>query len=271
MITSKYNPKVKEVRLLRQAKRRQERQEFFAEGIRLVREALRNPEGIKKIIYSPRLEKNPHGAELLCQLRQKVSAAEWLYVSDEVLKKMGDTQSHQGIMAVLKIREWNWEELLKGKSLLLLLYQIQDPGNLGTIFRVAEAGAAGGLILSKDTVDPFNPKTVRSSMGSIFRLPFLTNQDIEETINKLRAQGYKIWATRANGLFSLWEVDFSKPTAVLFGQEGGGLPKRLIDLAQGSLAIPMKPEVESLNVAMAAGLVVYEAWRQKCKNRPQEG
>lgn len=265
MITSKTNPKVKEIRLLHQAKYRHARQEYLAEGVKLTSEALHDPHQIIKIIYSPRLEKNARGADLLSCLRQKAPAAEWLYVSDEVLDKMSDTRSHQGIMVVLKIKKWSWEELLPRKGLILLLYQIQDPGNLGTIFRVAEAGGAAGLILSPNTVDPFNPKTVRSSMGSIFRLPFLANQDIEKAVNKLRSCDYKIWATSTTGQISFWEIDFSIPTAVIFGQEGAGLPESLIKAAEGSLIIPMKPKVESLNVAMAAGLIIFEALRQKYK------
>lgn len=265
MITSKSNPKAKEIRLLHQAKYRHARQEYLAEGVKLTSEALHHPEEIIKIVYSPRLEKNARGAELLSRFRQKVDTAEWLYVSDEVLDKMSDTRSHQGIMAVLKIKKWTWEEILPREGLMLLLHQIQDPGNLGTIFRVAEAGGVAGLILSPSTVDPFSPKTVRSSMGSIFRLPFLMNQDIEKAVNKLRSCGYKIWATSTTGQISFWEIDFSKPTAVIFGQEGGGLPENIIKAAEGSLTIPMKSEVESLNVAIAAGLVIFEALRQKYK------
>jgi TrmH family RNA methyltransferase len=265
MITSKSNPKVKEIRLLHQAKYRHARQEYFVEGIKLILEALHDPQQIIKIVYSPRLEKNVRGAELLSHLRQKVSTAEWLYVSDEVLDKMTDTQTHQGVMAVLKIKKWSWQEILLREGLMLLLYQIQDPGNLGTIFRVAEAGGVAGLVLSSNTVDPFNPKAVRSSMGSIFRLPFLLNQDIEKAINNLQSSGYKTWATSPMAQISFWEVDFSKRTAVIFGQEGGGLPENIIKAAAGSLTIPMKSEVESLNVAMAAGLVIFEALRQKYK------
>lgn len=265
MITSKSNPKVKEIRLLHQAKYRHARQEYLAEGVKLTSEALRDPQGIIKIVYSPRLEKNARGAELLSRLRQKTAAAAWLYVSDEVLDKMSDTRSHQGIMVVLKFKKWTWEELLPREGLILLLHQIQDPGNLGTIFRVAEAGGVAGLILSPNTVDPFSLKTVRSSMGSIFRLPFLINQDIGKAVNKLQSCGYKIWATSTTGQISFWEVDFSKPTAVIFGQEGAGLPEHLIKAAEGSLTIPMKPRVESLNVALAAGLIIFEAVRQKYK------
>lgn len=265
MITSKSNPKVKEIRLLHQAKYRQAYQEYLAEGVKLTCEALRDPKEITKIVYSPHLEKNLRGAELLSQLREKVSGAEWLYVSDEVLDKLSTTQTHQGIMVILKIKKWTWEELFKRRGLILLLYQIQDPGNLGTIFRVAEAGGVAGLVLSSKTVDPFNPKTVRSSMGSIFRLPFLLIQDIEKAITKLHIHHYKIWATSVAGGTCFWEVDFSKPTAVIFGQEGGGLPENIIKAAEGSLTIPLESEVESLNVAMAAGIVIFEALRQKYK------
>ena len=271
MITSKSNPGIKEIFLLQQAKHRRARGEYFIEGVRLLEEALNQPGQFSKIVYSPRLEKTRRGAELLTSARQKIQKAKWLFVSDEVMGKISDTQSHQGILAVLKTKERSLAELLKREGLILLLAGLQDPGNLGAIFRVAEAGGAAGLILSRETIDPYNPKVVRASMGSIFRLPFLADQDIGSCLEKLRSRGYPLWASSVHGQRPYGEVDFSKPAAVLFGQEGAGLSKDLLDAAEESFFIPMFPEVDSLNVAMAAGLVVYEALRQRHLYQPQRG
>ena len=269
MITSKSNPTIKEIRLLKQAKYRHARGEYFIEGVRLVEEALEQAVPVRKIAYSPRLEKTGRGAKLLSTARKKVPGAEWLYFSDEVIGTISDTRSHQGILAVLPKVERSLEDLWKREGMILLLYELQDPGNLGTIFRVADAGGAAGLILSPLTCDPYSPKVVRASMGSLFRVPFLVNQDPAYCLQKLRSRGCQIWATTLRSERSLWAVDFSRPAAVLFGQEGAGLPQDLMRAADGLFTIPMTPGVDSLNVAMAAGLVIYEALRQKTVN-PKE-
>jgi TrmH family RNA methyltransferase len=263
MITSKGNTQVKDIRILKQAKYRHARGEYFIEGVRLVEEALREGVPVRKIAYSPRLEKIERGAELLSLARERIPDAEWLYLSDEVLGTLSDTKSHQGIVAVLKKRELSAEDLWQREGLILLLYELQDPGNLGAIFRLADAGGAAGLIFSGGTIDPYSPKVVRASMGSLFRVPFLKNQDLSDCLQKLRFRGYQIWATAIRGQPSFWEVDFSRPAAVLFGQEGAGLPEDLMRAADGLFTIPMASRVDSLNVAMAAGLVIYEAMRQR--------
>ena len=263
MITSKSNPTVREIRLLKQAKYRQACGEYFIEGVRLVEEALRQAVPVLKLAYSPRLERTERGAEVLSSARKKIPGAEWLYLSDEVMATLCDTQTHQGILAVLKKEERGFEELGQKKAMIVLLHELQDPGNLGTIFRLADAGGSGGLILSRGTIDPYSPKVVRASMGSLWRVPFLKDQDLGECLNRLRSRGYRILATAVRGAPSLWEVDFSRPAAVLFGQEGAGLPQDLMKAADGLFTIPMTPQVDSLNVAMAAGLVIYEAFRQK--------
>ncbi len=263
MITSQSNPRIKGLRLLKQAKHRQARGEYFVEGVRLAEEAFGSGQAIRRIVYSPRLENTPRGAALLSLARKKNPAAEWFYVSDRVLDSLSDTRTHQGILAILERREHRWEDLRRREGLILLLCELQDPGNLGTIFRVTEAGKGAGLLLTRGTIDPFNPKTVRASMGSLFRLPFLVDQNPLDSLRTLRSLGYRVWATAAEGGASLWEVDLTLPAAVLFGQEGAGLPAELVEEADGLVTIPMNPAVNSLNVAVSAGLVVYEALRQK--------
>ena len=268
MITSKNNSRVKEIRLLKQAKHRRAGSQYLVEGVRLLEEALRQEGGIRTILYSPRLEGTDRGVRLLSSARRKMADAEWLYVSDEVLGNLGETQYHQGILAVLDRRNWSWDDLWKRKGVILLLCALQDPGNLGTLLRLAEAGGGAGLILGKGCVDPYNSKVVRASMGSLFRIPFLIDQDLGPCLHRLRSHGYGIWASAVRGRVSLWEVNFSPPCAVLLGQEGGGIPPDLLQAVDDILYIPMAAQAESLNVAMAGGVILYEALRQKRKAAP---
>ena len=148
------------------------------EGVRLVEEALHHPSAVRKIVYSPRLEESPRGMALLSNARKETAQAEWIYASDEALASVGDIRNHQGILAVLAKKEHTWKELLGRQGIVLLLWELQDPGNLGAIFRAAEAGGSAGLILSTACVDPYSPKVLRASMGSVFRLPFLAGQNL---------------------------------------------------------------------------------------------
>jgi len=216
-----------------------------------------------KIVYSPRLEATPRGAALISAARRKLPGVEWLYTTDKVLGTIADTVNHQGVLAVLPIQKPNWEDLTRREGIVLLFWKLQDPGNLGTILRVAAAGGAAGIILSAGSTDPYSPKVVRAAMGSLFRIPFLQNQDLNDCLQKLPAQGYRILAAEVQGGSSLWDVNFSPLTAVLFGQEGAGLHEELVAATDGVLTIPMAPTAESINVAIAAGLVIYESLRQK--------
>jgi RNA methyltransferase, TrmH family len=280
MITSKTNERIKKIRLLKQAKHRDSREEYFIEGIRLVEEAFGESEFVREILHSPRLEGTPRGARLLSLARQIFPAAEWLYVDDEVLASLSDTQNHQGILAVLKKRDWRWEDVSQRKGPVFCFHELQDPRNLGAIFRALEAGGAAGMVLSSGSVDPYNPKVVRASMGSFFRIPFVICQSPIDILQDLRSRGYRIWAATVQGQKSFWEIESFDSAAVLLGQEGAGLPAEWEKQADGALRIPMAPPIDSLNVAMAAGLIAYEAFRRRqsslAKNqdrkdvRPQE-
>jgi RNA methyltransferase, TrmH family len=263
MITSKTNSRIREIRLLRQAKYRRERGEYFVEGIKLLAEVLRQSLRVRKIAHSPQLEKSPRGQELLSRAREILSGAEWMYVSDEVMDSMSDAQTHQGVLAVLEKRAASWADLLAREGILLLLHELQDPGNVGAILRAADAGEAAGVILSPGTADPYGPKAVRAGMGSLFRVPLLVDQEVEESIRLLQSRDIWVGAATLRGERSLWEADLCGRCAVLFGNEGGGLPEAPISLCDGTITVPMNPQVDSLNVAITAGLVVYEALRQR--------
>jgi RNA methyltransferase, TrmH family len=267
MITSRANPRIKEIRLLKQGKHRRERGEFFVEGARWLEEVLQSPGPIVNVVWSPRLLETPRGPELLRRIQEQTPEGKWLPVTDAIMESLSETKSHQGVLAVLKMREPSWEDLLQREGLIVILHELQDPGNLGTIFRVAEAAGAAGLVLSQGALDPYNPKVVRASMGSLLRLPFLLHQNMDDALKMLRSRGYRILVADAHAGLPFWNIDFSSPTAILLGQEGAGIPPSLIQAADETFSIPMKPPVESLNVGMAAGLVLYEALRQRKAGR----
>lgn len=179
---------------------------------------------------------------------------------------MSDTRTPQGILTVLRQPEYRIENLLEKPSpLLLLLEDIQDPGNLGTILRTGEGAGISGVIMTKQTVDIFNPKTIRSTMGSVYRVPFVYVKELETIIRELHKYQIKTYAAHLQGKEYYDDLSFREPTAFLIGNEGNGLRQSTADLADAYLKIPMEGQVESLNAAIAASLLIYEAYRQRRK------
>ena len=185
-------------------------------------------------------------------------------VSEEVFRKMSDTQTPQGVLTVLQRPEYRLEELLKQeKPLFVVLEDLQDPGNLGTIVRTGEGAGITGVIMSSQTVDIFNPKVIRATMGSIYRVPFVYVESITETIGKMQNAGIHTFAAHLKGEKYYDSFSFREPTAFLIGNEGNGLKKETADIADFYLKIPMEGKVESLNAAIATSLLMYEAHRQR--------
>ena len=218
-------------------------------------------------------------------LSQKLKKTGYELVSPEVFGKMSDTQTPQGILAVLERQlrpqvsghlisilplavlerpDYTLETLLqKENPLFVVLEDIQDPGNLGTIVRTGEGAGVTAVILSKNTVDIFNPKTIRATMGSIYRVPFVYVDSIEDTIKGLHKAKIKTYAAHLKGESYYDSFSFREGTAFLIGNEGNGLKKETADLATAYLKIPMEGRVESLNAAIATSLLMYEAHRQR--------
>ena len=164
----------------------------------------------------------------------------------------------------MKQYEYTMQELLdKDNPVFVLLEDIQDPGNLGTILRTGEGAGIDGVIMTKDTVDIYNPKTIRATMGSIYRVPFLYVESMETVIGKLKEKGIAVYAAHLNGENYYDSFDFTKGSAFLIGNEGNGLKKETADLADSYLKIPMEGKVESLNAAIATSLLMYETYRQR--------
>ena len=257
MITSADNARIKEViRLNTKSKERRERGLFVAEGRKLF---LETPPGLREQVFvSASFAEN--GQELLRECRYEV-------VDDRLFLKLCDTRTPQGILTVARIPRYTREDLLKGKDspLLLMLEDLQDPGNVGTILRTAEAAGVTGVFMSAKCADVFQPKVIRATMGSIFRVPFCVEQDLCETAGWLRKQNVRIYAAVLEGSELFFQNDYQVPSAFMIGNEGNGLSKALAQEADQRVRIPMSGSVESLNAAVAAAVFLYEAKRQRIK------
>lgn len=256
MITSLDNKRIKNViALIEKSKARKEQDAFVIEGIKLFEEA--PLESILEVYV----------AESFTGKSEKLDKVPFEVVKDEVFLKMTDTLTPQGILCVVKKNHYTLDSFLErsngGSRLFLVLERLQDPGNLGTIMRTAEGAGVTGVIMSNDTVDIYNPKTVRSTMGSIFRVPFIYTEDLSKSINDLKAKGVTCYAAHLKGQKSCYAYDYTKPTAFFIGNEGNGLSERTAALADTYIKIPMEGKLESLNAAVSAAILMYEAKRQK--------
>ena len=185
-------------------------------------------------------------------------------ISRQQFEELSGVEAPQGVLAVVKEFGYDFREVLKAdKTLIVYCLGIQDPGNLGTIIRSADAFGATGVILSKGTVDLYNPKVVRSSMGSLFHLPIITSEDDGETIKYLREHKVKIVAADGSAKKDIASVSLKGAVAILMGNEGAGLGKSIIEIADETARIPMTGKAESLNVGIAASVLLYEALRQR--------
>lgn len=260
MITSTSNQKVRQVAQWQdKAKERRKAGVFLAEGFKMFEEA---PEGWIREIYvsSASVEK----AKEMPFIWKKLSQNGYETVSEEVFQKMSDTQTPQGILTVLKQPKYRLETLLKGdRPLLAVLEDLQDPGNLGTIIRTGEGAGVTGVIMSAKTVDIFNPKVIRATMGSVYRVPFVYVEDMEQILTDLVNAGIHTYAAHLKGQRFYDSFSYKGPTAFLIGNEGNGLKESTAQKAEHYLKIPMEGKVESLNAAVASALLLYEAHRQR--------
>lgn len=260
MITSVANQKVKQVVAWQsKAKERKKDNIFLVEGLKMFEEA---PEKSVREVYIEEtlLEKLEKGSELLSKLER----VGFEVVSSEVFKKMSDTQTPQGILAIVERPTYQFEELLKiEKPLFVVLEDLQDPGNLGTIVRTGEGAGVSAVFMTKNTVDIYNPKTIRATMGSIYRVPFTIVEDIEEAIKDMKKAGIRTFAAHLDGKDYYDSFSFREGTAFLIGNEGNGLKTSTANAADVYLKIPMEGQVESLNAAIATSLLMYEAHRQR--------
>jgi len=251
------NKRIKQIQnWQRSSKDRREAGVFIVEGVRMYREA---PTSWIQEIY------------ITQKILDELGEPEYPYylVDESVFERISDTQTPQGVLTVLKRPEYELDSIINPvskaveKQLLLILENIQDPGNLGTILRVGEAAGVTGIIMSKGTVDVFNPKVVRSTMGSIYRMPFVVVDDIEKTVDRVKAAGITTYAAHLQGSEIYTDYDYTVPTAFMIGNEGNGLSGTITAKADKRLLIPMEGSVESLNAGIATAVLIYEAHRQR--------
>ena len=260
MITSNNNAKVKQVvQWQTKAKERRKDHVFLAEGVRMCEEA--PVKNVREVYLTEELEQK------IRQNAQNGDAAFWdklqqtgyETVSTEVFAKMADTQTPQGILTVLEQPVYDLTQLLEQPDpLFLMLENLQDPGNLGTMIRTGEGAGVDGILMNKGTVDIYNPKTIRSTMGSLYRVPFLYTGDLTQTIGQLQKTGIRVYAAHLKGTKSYREPDYAEGAAFLIGNEGNGLKEETAALADEYIRIPMQGKLESLNAAVAAALLMYE-------------
>ena len=261
-ITSLRNPAIQRYRGLRDPRGRRETGLAAAEGFNLLREALLSDIELVQVFLSERARARADFRDIAARLEAGESAGHWqcFAVPGEVLERAAHTESPQGVLAVFRPRSFSLEEALGRGGPVLLLDRIADPGNLGLILRTAEAAGCDGVVAGPGTVDPLNPKSVRASAGSVFRLP-VAHADLETAAAALAAAGGRLFATSPHGSSVYTAADLSGRIGLLLGQEGGGLAPGFLERFEG-LRIPTG-RVESLNVAMAAGILLYEARRQR--------
>lgn len=258
MITSTANQQMKNLTaLMKKAKERGKQKAFVVEGIKMFEEAPKE-QVLKVYVSSGFLESEKH--------RSLLDGYHYEEVSDAVFKSISDTQTPQGILAVMRMPEYSLEQLLKGEHThLLILEGIQDPGNLGTMFRTGEGAGITGVIMSRTTVDLFNPKTIRSTMGSIYRMPFLVAEDLGALLIRLKEEGVRLYAAHLKGTAAYDAFDYTASCGFLIGNEGNGLTDETAAMADSYIRIPMQGQVESLNAAVSAALLMYECSRQRRK------
>jgi RNA methyltransferase, TrmH family len=236
-------------------------QGFIAiEGVRIIEEAIRSGLRFQAVFFSQGSAGN--AARLLPQLSAQT---ETLLLPNDVFLSAVSTDTPQGVAALVKLKPVKLEDLLGqtgGVPLIVAVAGIQDPGNLGTIIRSAEAFAARGVLLGEKTVHPSNPKVVRASAGSLFREPLISVK-LAETIVLVKQNGYRVVASSSHKGKPLDEADFTGPLALLIGNEGAGLPAEILSQADEMVTIPHSSRVESLNAGMAASILLYEVGRQR--------
>ncbi len=262
IITSLQNQTVKLAAALKQKKQRDVTGLFIAEGVRLLEEVHLADWQVEACLYTEAALQHKRTEKIIHELQDK--GCRMLIVSEAVYLKVTDTEQPQGIMAIVKKKNQLLTRILQADCpLIVILDALQDPGNVGTVIRTADAVGASGVILTKGCADVYSSKAVRATMGSLFHLPIFDGISYEEVVSSLRIAGVNLFATSLASSNLYYEADFKKPAAVIFGNEGSGVHETLLNQADSAIFIPILGKAESLNVAASAAVILYEAIRQR--------
>ena len=257
MITSTSNVQIKQViALLKKSKERKEQKAFVIEGRKMFEEICQDPSRVVKAYFAESYVREQYADG-------KIPEVPYEIVEDEVFDAMAETVTPQGVLAVVRMPEYSLETMVENAGTLVLLENLRDPGNLGTIIRTAEAAGVSGVILSRESVDIYNPKVIRSTMGAVYRVPFLYVDDFPKLLRELRSKEVRLLAAHLKGKKTFDRADYSGKVGILIGNEANGLSEEASELANEKVLIPMAGSVESLNAAVAAALLMYEAFRKQ--------
>lgn len=262
-ITSSSNKLIKNIKLLHNKKGRWSERCFFIEGARSVEQCIKSDGKIKYIVYSPELL-NEDSKRILNEIESR--NYELHLITKELFKSISDTDSPQGILAVVEFEEYSLKDTLKENNFFVILDRVQDPGNMGTIIRTADAFGANAVIVTGGCVDVYNPKTVRSTMGSIFQIPIVHISDIEEAVEQLKDKNVNIVATSLDTDRYSYDVDFKNDCAIIIGNEANGISDEVLEMSNQIVKIPMRGKAESLNAGVASAVLMYEVLRQRNVN-----
>jgi TrmH family RNA methyltransferase len=260
-LTSRSNETVRYLLSLADAKTRKREHAFLVEGVKTVEEALRGRCGVKLVIASPALASH-HGRGVL-KLAEE-TGVEVVWISERLLDAIAESKTPQPALAVVRMPQNESASVLAvDKGLIVLADRVQDPANVGAIIRTAEAAGASGVVLTAGSADPFSHKAVRASMGSILRVPVAHCSDVVAFLRAANTAGYQTVATTPTGDRALYDIDLRVPTVIALGSEGSGLSPAALEAMDHRVRIPMVETIDSLNVAAAATVMLYEAVRQR--------
>jgi RNA methyltransferase, TrmH family len=262
VISSAANPLVKRVRLLVDRKHRRRESAFVVQGIQPVWQAVEARADVEVIIVAPDLLRHPGAAAMVAE--QEAAGVRVARLSGELFGRIADRDGPAGLAAIVRFAPLALSDLAVGAdAVFAALHSVGNPGNLGTIIRTASAAGAAAVILIGPSADPYDPAAVKASMGALFSVPVATVASAAEFLDWAERGGVTVAATSPRGSVTCWEAELPLPLALLFGSEGNGLPDEVLDAADRQVAIPMAGTAESLNLAVAAGILLFELPRRR--------
>lgn len=260
IISSKDNEIVKSVKKLKEKKFRDLENAYIIEGIKMVKEAIDEKANIMQIIICDDCEKSD---SIPKELMYEIAKYECYYVTSKVFKYISEVQTPQGVLAVVE-KNNKGSEINYDEDIIVALDDLQDPGNVGTILRTVDSVGLTQILVSKGTADCYNPKVVRSSMGAIYRVRVIECEDLLQTLKEIKKNKFKVLVTSLGDSKNIYDMKYNKKLIVI-GNEANGVEERILNIADEKIKIPMIGRTESLNAAVATGVILYEYVRQKGK------
>ena len=257
-ITSKDNEFIKHIKKLKDKKYRDLSNEYIIEGIKLIEEAIQENAKIKQIVICEECSKT-YGIDK--NLMYEIAKYECVYVSENIFSTITEVKNPQGILAIIE-KQNNEKQIDYDEDIIVLLDDVQDPGNLGTILRTVDSIGLKQILVSKGTADCYNPKVVRSTMGAIFRVKIIECDNLEKTIKEIKKHKFKLTVTSLQAEKTIYDIDYKKRVIVV-GNEANGVEQYIQEMADDKIKIPMLGKTESLNASVATGIVLYEYVRKK--------